>query len=137
MTDDFDIIIAQLESAITPEQRKQLNEDVMFALRYHITLEMPEKTGQLKRDMRSRADAAGGELEMYAPHAVFALGPTKAHPIFPINAKALKFQMGGKTVFRAFVRKHPGTKENDFIGRGLTNAGPDIDAALDHLEILS
>jgi hypothetical protein len=132
---DFDAIIAQLEQAITPEQRRQLSDRVMQVIKYHVIAEMPERTGQLKRDVRSRASADGGELEMYAPHAVFALGPTRPHMIYPRAAKALRFQMGGKTVFASSVR-HPGTKENDFIGRGLTNAGPDIDAALAGLDVL-
>lgn len=47
-------------------------------------------------------------------YAKFVAEGTKPHVIRPKNASALKFQIGGRTVFAKSV-KHPGTKANPFM----------------------
>ncbi|WP_327345999.1 hypothetical protein [Streptomyces europaeiscabiei] len=52
-------------------------------------------------------------------HAVrFVLDGTRPHIIRPRRAKALRFDVGGETVFASVVR-HPGTRPNNFMGRAL------------------
>jgi hypothetical protein len=46
------------------------------------------------------------------------LDGTSAHPIDPVNAKALRFTSGGTVVFAAHV-EHPGTKKNEFVQRAI------------------
>ncbi|MFC9604538.1 hypothetical protein ACFTTN_13900 [Streptomyces niveus] len=52
------------------------------------------------------------------PAIRFVLDGTRPHIIRPRRAKALRFQVGGRVVFAAYVR-HPGTRPNDFMGRAL------------------
>lgn len=73
------------------------------------------RTGTLRRSINYRVNAAGNSvigsvgtnLEYAAIHEYG--GQTKPHEILPKNAKALKFQLGGKTIFAKSV-KHPGSK---------------------------
>lgn len=46
---------------------------------------------------------------------------TKAHDIYPKSASVLAFDVGGQTVFAAFVH-HPGTKGVPFLTRALVAA---------------
>ena len=52
------------------------------------------------------------------PATLFVLYGTRPHIIRPRRKKALRFDVGGRTVFAAVVH-HPGTRPNDFLGRAL------------------
>lgn len=52
------------------------------------------------------------------PAVIFVLKGTRPHLIRPRRAKALRFDVGGTTVFAKLVR-HPGTRANDFMSRAL------------------
>lgn len=52
------------------------------------------------------------------PAVRFVLDGTRPHIIRPRRAKALRFQMGGRTVFAKYVR-HPGTRANNFLAAAL------------------
>ncbi|WP_326813932.1 MULTISPECIES: hypothetical protein [unclassified Streptomyces] len=52
------------------------------------------------------------------PAVRFVLDGTRPHVIRPRRAKALRFEVGGRVVYAAYVR-HPGTRPNDFMGRAL------------------
>ncbi|MFC8886382.1 hypothetical protein ACFT54_10270 [Streptomyces cinereoruber] len=52
------------------------------------------------------------------PATRFVLDGTRPHIIRPRRAKALRFDVRGRTVFAAYVR-HPGSRANDFLGRAL------------------
>lgn len=52
------------------------------------------------------------------PATLFVLYGTRPHVIRPRRKKALRFDVGGRTVFAAVVH-HPGTRPNDFLGRAL------------------
>ncbi|WP_308416876.1 hypothetical protein [Streptomyces sp. AJS327] len=52
------------------------------------------------------------------PATLYVLYGTRPHIIRPRRAKALRFDVGGRTVFAAVVH-HPGTRPNDFLGRAL------------------
>jgi hypothetical protein len=55
-------------------------------------------------------------------YATFVENGTKPHVIRPRNKKALKFKMGGRTVFAAVVN-HPGTKAVHFMAKAVREVG--------------
>ncbi|MDJ1137926.1 hypothetical protein [Streptomyces iconiensis] len=106
-------------------------------------------TGMVGRDLRRRADRAaasarrdapgsmpsqiagpaigrrGGELSATItsrhPATVYVVNGTVPHIIRPVSRKALRFNVGGRTVF-AKVVNHPGTRPNDFLTKALRTA---------------
>ncbi|MFF1834244.1 hypothetical protein ACFVXE_08565 [Streptomyces sp. NPDC058231] len=52
------------------------------------------------------------------PKVRLVLDGTRPHIIRPRRAKALRFEVGGRVVYAAYVR-HPGTKPNNFLKRAL------------------
>jgi hypothetical protein len=84
-------------------------------LQNNIKREAPYKEGRLKRSIRvdTRIDKKFALITGYwdeglAPHGIYVLAGTKPHPITFTN------RWGTKTTVQ-----HPGTKANDFLGRGL------------------
>jgi len=74
----------------------------------------PYRTGGLRLSIvkRTTKDSAEvGPTVSYAPYVEFG---TKPHEIRPINARALRFEVGGRTVFAKTVW-HPGTRPHPFI----------------------
>lgn len=55
-----------------------------------------------------------GSVHVNADYAVYVHEGTRAHVIGPRRAKALRFQIGGRTVFAKLVR-HPGTRARPFL----------------------
>ena len=91
------------------------------ALQNNIKKEAPYKQGRLKRSIRvdTRIEKKFSIITGYydegiAPHGDYILFGTPPHEIRAKNAKALKTPYG-------YFKKveHPGTKANDFLGRGL------------------
>jgi len=58
-----------------------------------------------------------GGVTSHAPYSVFVHQGTAPHVIRPRNASALRFKVGGQTIFASSVN-HPGTRPRPF----LTNA---------------
>lgn len=95
----------------------------------------PVKSGDLRRSIRggltsSQALSAEGEVVAEAPYASYVEEGTEPHTILPRNASALRFEVGGKTVFAKSVN-HPGTKPNDFVSRSEELASITLDRELD------
>lgn len=89
------------------------------------------RSGALKASIDSRYGRQGGELRVKVganPHlpdsmrtrgyGYFHHEGTLPHKITAKNAKALKFRMAGRTVYRRSVN-HPGTKPNPYLTRYL------------------
>lgn len=95
--------------------------EIARALQNNIKKEAPYKEGRLKRSIRvdtriqdTYSIIAGYYDEGVAPHGDYVLFGTPPHEIRPKFKKALK------TPYGAFKKvNHPGTKPNDFLGRGL------------------
>ena len=95
--------------------------EIALALQNNIKKEAPYKQGRLKRSIRvdtrlydKYSIITGYWDEGIAPHGIYVLAGTKPHTIRAKKAKALK------TPYGAFKKvQHPGTKPNDFLGRGL------------------
>ncbi|OHU29020.1 hypothetical protein [Mycobacteroides chelonae] len=86
--------------------------------------DVPVRTGNLGRQTKegqigfTGPRTVSGSVRNDADYALYVHEPTRPHVIRPRNAKALRFQIGGRTVFAMLVR-HPGTKGRPF----LRNAG--------------
>ncbi|TDC23418.1 hypothetical protein E1265_12840 [Streptomyces sp. 8K308] len=52
------------------------------------------------------------------PAVRYVLDGTRPHIIRPRRRRALRFTVGGRSVFAAYVR-HPGTRANNFLARAL------------------
>jgi hypothetical protein len=83
----------------------------------------PVDTGRLRASIRIesrrtltlRTIYTIGSDVFYAP---YVNDGTRPHQIRPKTKKALKFRVGGRTVFAAVVN-HPGTRPNPFLDRAL------------------
>jgi hypothetical protein len=81
--------------------------------------------GPMKRGVSARMTTYGGELAVEVvsshPATIFVIKGTKPHWIPEsgnVNAKTLKFNWGGRTVYFKRVW-HPGTKANNFLKKAL------------------
>lgn len=97
-----------------------------------IKFEAPEKSGDLKKSIRSRVRAtkngASGFVEVGVDYASHVKDGTKPHPIYPKkHGGTLRFLNGGFVVFAKKV-DHPGTDPNDFVTPGIEQGQQVIDA---------
>lgn len=85
----------------------------------------PSKTSKLRGSIKTKLTngGMGAEVTATAAHAAYVEYNTRAHIIKAKKAKALKFNMDGKTMFRKWVR-HPGTKEQPFMRPALERERP-------------
>lgn len=87
-------------------------------------------TGELRDSIGRRVSTGGRHVSLTvfatARHARYVHDGTRAHAIVPLNAKALRFAMGGRSVFARRVW-HPGYGGNPFL----------TDAIVDELERLT
>ncbi|MEU0317215.1 HK97 gp10 family phage protein [Nocardioides sp. NPDC006273] len=94
----------------------------------------PVDTGRLRASLRVERRSIFGLRQRWTVGSDVDYAPmvndgTKPHIIRPKRAKALRFKVGGKTVY-AMVVHHPGTRARPFLDRALTdvarNRGYDI-----------
>lgn len=83
----------------------------------------PVDTGRLRASIRIESRRTLTLRTIYTigsdvSYAPYVNDGTRPHKIRPKAKKALKFRVGGKTVFAAVVN-HPGTKANPFLDRAL------------------
>lgn len=76
------------------------------------------RTGQAEREIKTRAEVAGGEFSgaVYTdlPHGIFLHTGTRAHAILPRKKQVLRFVINGRFVFARRVR-HPGISPDPYI----------------------
>ena len=118
---DFVKIYIEADSGILEEETNKLAVN----LESNIKVEAPYDQGRLRRSIRVDSRIYGNYSivtgtwdEGLAPHGIFVLSGTKPHEIRPRNKKALAWD-GMPTDYPVMVVHHPGTKPNDFLGRGL------------------
>ncbi|OMB79285.1 hypothetical protein A5743_14390 [Mycolicibacterium conceptionense] len=86
--------------------------------------DVPVRTGNLGRTIGegqihfTGPRTVAGSVHAKADYALYVHEGTRPHVIRPKRAQALRFQIGGRTVFARLVR-HPGTRARPF----LRNAG--------------
>jgi len=120
MVDLSDLLIQYVQGSL-----EEKTNEIAVSLESNIKREAPYDQGRLRRSIRvdSRVYDNYGLVTGYwdeglAPHGIFVLAGTKPHVIRPKNKKALAWE-GMSTEYPVGAVKHPGTKPNDFLGRGL------------------
>ncbi|WP_235718302.1 hypothetical protein [Mycolicibacterium goodii] len=82
--------------------------------------DVPVRTGNLGRTigegpiMFTGPRTVHGSIHAKADYALYVHEGTRPHVIRPRRAQALRFQVGGRTVFARLVR-HPGTRARPFL----------------------
>jgi len=114
-------------------------EIVAIALQSEMIFEAPAATGRLRSSINFPRQfgplafgiKVGAEYWAYVQFGTGLHGPEhRAYDIFPVNRKALKFVVGGQTVFSKYVKDHPGMKPNPFVDRAIENVEPKIPSAV-------
>lgn len=85
----------------------------------------PVGTGRLRSSIRLERRSTFGLRQRWTVGSDVEYAPmvndgTKPHIIRPKRANALRFKVGGKTVFAKVVH-HPGTRARPFLDRALTD----------------
>jgi hypothetical protein len=70
--------------------------------------------GSMKRKIKVNMESGHVRIECTHPATLYVIKGTRPHMIRPSTKKALKFKIGGRTVF-ARVVNHPGNKPNNFL----------------------
>ena len=90
----------------------------------------PVKTGDLRKSvephLRPTPNGSIGNITVGEDYASHVVDGTKPHRIEAKNAKALRFEVGGRVMLRRAVQ-HPGTKPNDFVTPGVTEGQQVLD----------
>ncbi|AQT78325.1 hypothetical protein B1R94_02345 [Mycolicibacterium litorale] len=114
----------ELNEAELNRQVREIGRRRMASLQRRIAnqarQDVPVKTGNLGRSIREGEirfvgpAVVQGSVEATAPYAAAVHEGSRAHVIRPRTAKALRFEIGGRTVFAKMVR-HPGVKARPFL----------------------
>lgn len=90
----------------------------------------PVLTGALRESIRlSRQGAASFAVEASAPYSGYVEYGSGPHVIEPVRARALRFTVGGETVFAKRV-KHPGSSPRPYWRPALSEARREAPATL-------
>lgn len=113
---------AALSRTIRGASRNELDASARRVLNRAKVL-APVDTGRLRASIRIESRRTFTFRTVYTigsdvHYAPYVNDGTRPHKIRPRTKKALKFQVGGRTVFAAVVN-HPGTKPNPFLDRAL------------------
>lgn len=98
-----------------------------------------DRTGRLRSGIVAHFLSSSGrsvtwEILSPAPYSQYVEAGTRPHIIRARNARALRFQVGGRTVFAKQV-SHPGTRPYPFAGPGMQQAERTLIRELEKLPI--
>lgn len=80
----------------------------------------PVRTGFLRDRISMEVERDVGRVVSEAPYSAYVEYGTRPHFIYPRNARALRFEVGGRTIFAGYAR-HPGARGRFFMRRALEN----------------
>jgi hypothetical protein len=87
---------------------------------------VPVRTGATRNSIRvvkgSSWRGPTWQVVVNSPVGEYLENGTRPHQIRPRNAKVLRFQIGGRTVFARIVN-HPGTKATHFLSNAVRQVG--------------
>lgn len=128
MMADLEAMHRRVDGALSAVVREATDRGYKAALGKH---RWQNRTGAtqaaLKHAIHTTGDGMEGEVSVNSENAIRLNDGTPAHRI-TAHGRALKFEIGGKTLFRPYVN-HPGTAPDPY----LDNAADEVDAALDGL----
>jgi len=104
----------QLVSQGIDEAAKRLIQRLADYAEAEMRNRAPVRTGVLRASIQKTVGEKEAQIGPTVPYAMFVEYGTRPHEIRPVNARALRFEMGGGTVFATLVR-HPGTRPQPFI----------------------
>lgn len=114
---------------LAPRTFRRINDILVRNIR----AEAPVKTGKLRKSIRGISQGLLDWSVVVTDDKVhYVINRTKAHPIFPRKKKALYW--AGLPHPIAYVKRHPGTRADDFPERGLNKSMPAIDREISKLE---
>ncbi len=113
---------------IVGEEIARANREAMEVTREEIARRTPVDTGHLKGHIRVRLERVrgriGGSVNVEkVPYSRAQEFGARPHIIRPRHKKALRFQVGSKTVFVKIIH-HPGNPAVHFMRNGLRAAAP-------------
>jgi len=116
--------LAQAPAIVAPILQRALSASQAILAKYTVKGIVPWRTGFLTQSFR--AELTPGMLRWFptASYAPFVEFGTKPHTILPRDKKALYWPGAAHPVARV---NHPGSKPNDFMGRIVAAAQPEID----------
>lgn len=81
--------------------------------------------GSMARSITLRVEGTGRGMQAIItsthPASIYVINGARPHVIRPRRARALRFQVGGRTVFAARVN-HPGNAANNFLAQAVREA---------------
>lgn len=125
MADDFKVTVridvdpSRLASTAGPIIRRRL-ASITRRIANQARVDVPVLTGNLGRSIREDEIKAvaplvvEGGVTAHADYAAAVHEGSRPHIIRPRRAQALRFEVGGRTVYARMVR-HPGTKARPFL----------------------
>jgi hypothetical protein len=113
---------ATLNRTLTDASRSELREASRQVVNRAKVL-APVDTGRLRASIKAdppRIFSLRGSVKVGSnvEYAAMVNDGTRPHVIKAVNAKALRFKVGGRTVFARLVH-HPGTRARPFLDRAL------------------
>ena len=103
------------------ERMNMLVFDIATAIRNRAAITAPVKKGELRNS--HVVERKGNKQAIIYPDAPQAKFVIKGRgPVRPVHAKALRFVVGGKTVFAKYVK---GTKPNPYFWRSIDGSAPE------------
>jgi hypothetical protein len=105
-------ILDHLRSVLEDLTRETYEKAVQYA---------PERTGFLRRNIKWSVEGLTGRVISQAPYSAYVEFGTRPHMIFPRRARALRFEVGGRTIFARYVH-HPGMRGQFYMRRALQDA---------------
>jgi len=132
MAKDFSQIVpdaqrcdAQIRSGLQHAVQSAITVATMAARQEHAWKDRTNATREsLEPTFETGANGASASLKAEGNAARLAEG-TEAHVITAKNARALRFERGGRTVFRKSVQ-HPGTAPDPYLDQAAAKAGEQL-----------
>lgn len=121
---------AALVSSGEYESPRRMMDDVKDIMANYLVNAAPRRTGAYAASIEGERTLAGRNQRVVfsamSPLSTWIIYGTAPHPIEPVRASALRFEVADGTIVFAKHVDHPGTQPNDFVQRAVDAALPEI-----------